>query len=80
MCVYVCVRVCWQLARQTQWVHRRNWKTDRCVCVCVCARNIWADGIKFPSARFTPHGPLMSQHCACACVDVCTCLIHIVGT
>lgn len=81
MCVYVCVCVCvcvgsWQ-AKPSGCIEGIG--KQIVVCVCVYARNIWADGIKFPSARFTPHGPLMSQHSACVCVDVCTCLIHIVG-
>lgn len=33
----------------------------------VCARSIWADGIKFPLAHFTPYSPLMSQVCVCLC-------------
>lgn len=41
-----------------------------CVCVRVCAKNIEADGIKFPSAQFTPCGPRLSQ-----CGDIiCVCL------
>ena len=44
-----------------------------CACVGVCAKNIWADGIKFPSAQFTPCGPRLSQ-CSAVCVCVCVCV------
>lgn len=79
ICVYTCACVCVLAAGKPNPVGASKELENRSLCVCVYARNIWADGIKFPSARFTPHGPLMSQHSACVCVDVCTCLIHIVG-
>lgn len=40
------------------------------VCVCACAKNIGADGIKFPLAHFTPWGSCFSQYCLCVCVRV----------